>query len=63
MAGAVGRVEDLVVEDREVQGQAKADGVSRGELALRDVGGDLYAFVQPLHQPTILRGTGEMYMK
>ena len=41
MAGAVGRVEDLVVEHGEVEGQAEADGVRRGELGLGNVGGVL----------------------
>ena len=42
MAGAVGRVQDLVVEDGEVEGQAEADGVSGRQLSLGDVGGALY---------------------
>ena len=41
VACAVGRVEDLVVEDGEVECQAEADGVGRGKLGLRDVGGAL----------------------
>ena len=41
MAGTVGRVQDLVVEDGEVEGQAKADGVGGGELGLGNVGGTL----------------------
>ena len=41
VAGAVGRVQDLVVEDREVQGEAETDRVGRGELGLGDVGGIL----------------------
>ena len=42
MAGTVGRVEDLVVEDGEVEGQAEADGVSRGQLCLGNVGSALF---------------------
>jgi hypothetical protein len=42
VASAVGRVQDLVVEDREVQGQTQADGVGRGELGLSNVGGRLW---------------------
>ena len=42
VAGTVGRVEDLVVEDGEVEGEAEADGVRRGELGLGDVGGVLF---------------------
>ncbi len=41
MASLVGRVEDLIVEDREVQGQAKTDRVSRGEVGLGHLGGVL----------------------
>lgn len=41
VASTVGRVEDLVVEDREVQGKTQADGVSRGQLSLSDIGGAL----------------------
>lgn len=46
VAGTVGRVQDFVVEDREVESQTEADGVGRGELRLGDVGGALY-FEQP----------------
>ena len=42
VASAVGRVQDLVVEDREVQGQTQADGVGGGELGLSNVGGRLW---------------------
>ncbi len=41
VASAIGRVEDLVVEDREVQGEAETDGMGRRELGLGDVGGVL----------------------
>jgi hypothetical protein len=42
MAGTVRRVEDLVVEDGEVQGETKTDGMRRGELGLSNIGGVLY---------------------
>jgi hypothetical protein len=42
VASAVGRVEDLVVEDREVEGQTQPDRVGWGELGLCDVGSVLY---------------------
>jgi len=38
MARTVWRVQDLVVEDREVEGQAKTDGVCWGKLGLGNVG-------------------------
>lgn len=41
MAGTVGRVEDLVVEDGEVKGETETDGVSGSELGLGNVGGVL----------------------
>lgn len=41
VAGLVRSIEDLVVEDREVEGKAEADGVSGGELSLGDLGGGL----------------------
>ena len=41
MASTVGRVQDLVVEDREVQRQAETDRVGRCELSLGNVGGRL----------------------
>jgi hypothetical protein len=42
VARAVGRVQDLVVEDREVEGETQADGVGGGELGLGNVGGVLW---------------------
>ena len=42
MASTVGRVQDLVVEDREVQRKAETDGVGRCELSLGNVGGRLW---------------------
>ena len=41
MAGTVWGVQDLVVEDGEVEGQAKADGVGWSQLGLCNVGGIL----------------------
>mmetsp|Transcript_54807 Transcript_54807/g.174130 ORF Transcript_54807/g.174130 Transcript_54807/m.174130 type:complete len:266 (+) Transcript_54807:336-1133(+) len=40
-ASALWRVEDLVIEHGEVEGEAEADGVSGGELAVGDVLGGL----------------------
>ena len=39
MARAVGRVEDLVVEDGEVEGQTQTDGVGGREIVGGDGGG------------------------
>ena len=41
MASLVRRVEDFVVEDREVEGQPKTDGVGGSKLSLSDLGGAL----------------------
>jgi hypothetical protein len=41
VAGLVGSVENLVVEDGEVQGEAETDGVGGGELGLGNLGGSL----------------------
>jgi hypothetical protein len=38
VAGTVGRVQNLVVEDREVQSETKTDGVGRGEVGLGNIG-------------------------
>jgi hypothetical protein len=45
VAGAVWRVQNLVVEHGEVKGQSQADGVSGGQLGLGNVGGVLQAGV------------------
>ena len=37
LASLLGRVEDLVVEDGEVEGESEADGVRRLHLGTRDV--------------------------
>ena len=42
VASAIGRVENLVVKDREVERQAQANGVGGGKLGLGDIGGALY---------------------
>lgn len=41
MARPLGRIEDLVVEDGEVEGEAQADGVGWREVDERDVLGGL----------------------
>lgn len=42
VASTVGRVQDLVVKDREVESQTQADGVGRSQLGLGDIGGALH---------------------
>jgi hypothetical protein len=41
MAGLVGRIEDLVVENGEVEGKTKADRVRRSKVGLGNLGGSL----------------------
>lgn len=50
MAGTVGRVEDLVVENGEVQSETKADRVGRGEVGLGNIGGVLNRGVNCCHE-------------
>ena len=54
MASTVGRVQDLVVEDREVQRKAETDGVGRCELSLGNVGGRLCGGVRWLLLHSVL---------
>jgi hypothetical protein len=41
VASLVGRVQNLVVEDREVKSESETDGVGRGEISLSNLGGVL----------------------
>lgn len=45
VASTVGGVKDLVIENGEVQGKAKADGVSRGEVSLGNIGSVLFQMI------------------
>ena len=42
VAGTVGRVEDFIVEDGEVESETETDGVRGGQVSLRNVGGVLF---------------------
>jgi hypothetical protein len=48
VACAIGGIQDLVVENREVEGQAKTDGVGWGELGLRNIGSILGKVSAPI---------------
>lgn len=39
VTGLIGRVEDLIVEDREVERKTEADGMSRSKIGGSDLGG------------------------
>lgn len=41
MAGLVGGVKDLIVEDGEVEGKSETDGVSGRKISLGNLGGSL----------------------
>jgi hypothetical protein len=60
LAGLVGRVQDLVVEDREVQGKAKTDGVGRGELSGGDLSSRLVSLKGLVGRVLALVGHGEL---
>lgn len=60
MAGLVRRVENLVVEDREVEGKAQADGVGRGELGLGNLGGRLVGLEGLVGRVLALVANGEL---
>ncbi len=49
-AGLLGRVEDFVVEDGEVEGQAQPDGVCWLHVLLADVEGLLVGLLRVLHR-------------
>ena len=60
MASLIRRVEDLVVEDGEVQGQAQPDRVSRGQVGLGDLGGVLVGLERLLGRLPTLIADGEL---
>lgn len=49
-AGLLGRVEDFIVEDGEVEGQAQPDGVCWLHVLLADVEGVLVGLLRVLHR-------------
>ena len=60
VASLVWRVEDLVVEHREVQCKAESDGVRGGEISLSDFGGVLICFKRHVCRPLSLLRDGEL---
>jgi hypothetical protein len=60
LASLVGGVEDLVVEDGEVQGKTKADGVGRGEVLGGDLGGSLVSLERLVGGSLALVANGEL---
>lgn len=60
MASLVRRVEDLVVEDREVQGQPETDGVGGSKLGLSDLGGALVGLERRIGSRLATVANGEL---
>jgi hypothetical protein len=60
LAGLVGGVQDLVVEDREVQGETETDRVGRGELSGGDLGGGLVSLEGLVGRGLALVAHGEL---
>lgn len=60
LASLVGRVEDLVVENGEIQGQTEADGVSRGEVGSSNVGGSLVSLERLVGRSLALVTNGKL---
>mmetsp|Transcript_75886 Transcript_75886/g.234952 ORF Transcript_75886/g.234952 Transcript_75886/m.234952 type:complete len:304 (+) Transcript_75886:73-984(+) len=59
-AGLVRRAEDLVVEDREVEREAEADGVRAGQLVVGDHRGGLVGVMRGLRDGTLLVVGGKL---
>lgn len=60
VAGLVGGVQDFVVEDREVQGQAEADGVGRGKIGRGDLSGSLVGLQRGIGSALAAVANGEL---
>lgn len=60
LASLVGRVEDLVIEDGEVERETEADGVGGGKIGGSDFGGGLVGFEGLVCGLLALVGRGEL---
>lgn len=60
VAGLVGSVQDLVVEDGEVQGKTQADGVCGGKLGLSNLGSSLVGLKGLVSRVLALVADGEL---
>lgn len=60
MASLIGRIEDLVVEDREVECQAKTNGVGWSKVSGGDLGGCLVCFQRLVGRILTLIADGEL---
>ena len=60
VAGLIGGVQDLVVEDGEVEGEAKADGVGGGQVGLGNLSGVLVGLKGLVGRLVALVANGEL---
>ena len=60
MASLVRRVQDLIIEDREVEGKSQADRVGRGQLRLRNLGSRLVCLQRLVGRILALVANGEL---
>lgn len=60
VAGLIGGVEDLIVEDREVQGKTKTDWVSGGKIGLSNLSGVLVGLERLVRRLLSLVANGEL---
>jgi hypothetical protein len=60
VASLIGGVQDLVIEDREVQGQTKTDWVCWGEISLSNFGSILVSFKRLVGRSLSLLGNSEL---
>ena len=60
LASLVGRVEDLVVEDGEVQGKTKTDGVGGSQVLGSDLSGGLVSLERLVGRSLALVANGEL---
>jgi hypothetical protein len=60
VASLVGRVQDLVVEDGEIEGEAQTDGVSGSQVGGGDLSGALVSLEGQVGGALALLGDGEL---
>lgn len=60
MTGLIGRVQDLVVEDRKVQGETQSNGVGWGEIGLSNFGRSFVCLERLVRRFLTLVGSSEL---
>jgi hypothetical protein len=59
LASLVRSIEDLIIEDRKVEGQAETDGVCWGKIGVGDLGGSLVCLERLVGRGLALVANGE----